>query len=145
MPHMEPSIKPVSTPPFTDATLSSVLESLTLRIQRAISKINSIIITDDPDDYNSLPKTIDPILHYLDINLDTLLKNDLKSRNDRRRFTIFIKVRINETRKAFTDVQKHLETHGTTDFPELQETFIYALKNLSHILNIKDYIIGNYY
>ena len=144
MPFMEPSLQPITTPPFTDSTLFSIQEYITLRIQRAISKINSIIITDDPDDYNSLPKTIDSILNYLDLDMAILLKNDLKSRNEKRRFNTFIKIRIARSREAFVDIQKHLASHKIQNFPELEEAFIHAMKNISHIINLNDSLIGNY-
>ena len=74
-----------------------------------------------------------------------LLKNDLKSRREKRRFNTFIKIRIAKSREAFVDIQKHLASHKIKNFPELEEAFIHAIKNVSHIINLNDSLIGNYF
>ena len=138
-----PFLKPLPQQLFTLNSLDAFTHKTFRRLHYTISKLNSFIILDDPNDLDTLSTFLHPIQQSLQTKLLSILKSSIKHKRLRRALHPLIKRRIEYTLTHLTRLIDFLTGDKYKDHEQLLQRLITSLNYLSHLINIEQSLKEN--
>ena len=132
-----PYLKPLPRQLFEPNLLETFTHITFRHLHYTISKLNSFIILDDPNNLDTLSTFLHPIQKTLQTKLLPILKSGTKHERWRRCLHPFLKRRIEHTLIHLTRLTKFLNGDRYKDHEQLLQQLTTFLKYLSHIINIE--------